>query len=164
MVSGCRWRAAAVAAVALMLALAGAEAASSHPFGAWSGRSDPFAWQAMRVSCGVVGERPSRVRAHTRWRNSPQNGYQRATFIRQVRNEKTGGWATLQRQRRSTRNMRLEGTPLTLHWSQYFHPFANEAGKESRHVVRLEWLRDRPGADRVRFARTLRLKPCLVRG
>lgn len=162
--SGCALRTAAISGVALMLALVGAEAGLSHPVPGSSARSGPFAWEAARLSCGVVGERPSRVHAHSRWRTSPQNGYQRATFFRQIKDEKTGVWTTVQRQRRSTRNTVLEGTRLALHWSQRFFPFADEAGKTSRHVVRFEWLRDRRGADRLRFVRTRTLKPCVVRG
>jgi hypothetical protein len=161
-VSGCALRGAAIGSVALMLALVGAEAGSSHPVPGSLARSGPFAWEAASLSCRLVGERPSRVRAHSRWRTSPQNGYQRATFFRQIKDEETGAWTTVQRQRRSTRNTALEGTRLALHWSQRFFPSADQAGKTSRHVVRFEWLRDRHGDDRLRFTRTL--KRCVVRG
>ncbi|HYY76039.1 MAG TPA: hypothetical protein VE644_06945 [Gaiellaceae bacterium] len=164
MSSGCALRAAAVSGVLVMLALVGAEAGRSHGVPGSTARSGPFAWEAGRLSCGVVGERPSRVRAHSRWRTSPPNGYQRATFLRQIRDEDTGAWRTLQRERRSTRNTVLEGTRFRLHWSQRFFPFADDGGATSRHVVRLDWLRDRPGADRLRFTRTRTLKPCVVRG
>ena len=162
--SGCTLRAAAIGGVVLMLALVGAEAGFSHPVPGSAARSGPFTWEIVRLSCGVVGERPSRLRAHTRWRTSPQNGYQRATFFRQIRDEATGEWTTVRRVRRSTRNTALEGTPFVLHWSQRFFPAAVDAGKTSRHVVRFEWLRDRRGPDRLRFTRTRTLKPCVVRG
>ena len=162
--SGCALRAAAIGGVVLVLALVGAEAGLSHPVPGSTARSGPFAWEAARFSCGVVGERPSRLRAHSRWRTSPQKGYQRATFFRQIKDEGTGEWTTVRRNRLSTRNSELEGTRFLLHWSQRFFPFADDAGKRSRHVVRFEWLRDRPGADRLRFTRTRTLKPCVVRG
>ncbi|MGH3032047.1 MAG: hypothetical protein ACRDNE_15035 [Gaiellaceae bacterium] len=104
------------------------------------------------------------MRAHSRWRTSPQNGYQRSTFLRQIRDGETGAWTTVQRQRRSTRNTALEGTRFALHWSQRFFPFADEGGKTSRHVVTFQWLRDTRGVDRLRFTRTRTLKPCVVRG
>jgi hypothetical protein len=160
----CALRAAVLSGVAVMMALVGAEQGFPHPLSGWSGQSGPFTWEAKRLSCGVVGERPSRVRAHSRWRRSPPNGYQRATFFRQIKDGTTGGWTTVQRQRRSTRNTPLEGSGFTLHWSQLFFPFAHEGGETSRHIVRFEWLRDRPGADRLRFTRTRTLKPCVVRG
>ena len=162
--SGCALRAATIGGVALMLALVGAEAGLSHPVPGPPARSGPFVWEAAQLSCGVVGERPSRLRAHSRWRTSPQNGYQRATFFRQIRDQGTGEWATVRRVRRSTRNTALEGTPFVLHWSQHFFPSADDAGKTSRHVVRFEWLRDRRGPDRLRFLRTRTLRPCVVGG
>ena len=162
--SGCALRSAAIGGVALMLAVVCADAGFSHPVPGSLARSGPSAWEAAQLSCGIVGERPSRVHAHSRWRTSPENGYQRATFFRQIKDEETGAWTTVQRQRRSTRNTALEGSQLTLHWSQRFFPFADDAGKKSRHVVRFEWLRDGKGADRPRFTRTRTLKPCVVRG
>jgi hypothetical protein len=163
-VSGCALRAAAIGGVVLVLALVGAEAGLSHPVPGSTARSGPFAWEAARFSCGVVDERPNRLRAHSRWQTSPENGYQRATFVRQIKDEGTGEWTTVQRNRLSTRNSELEGTRLLLHWSQRFFAFADDASKRSRHVVRFEWLRDRRGADRLRFTRTRTLKPCVVRG
>jgi hypothetical protein len=159
---GKRRRLRLIGAVAAVFSCATA-AASAHPFGAWSGKSGPFAWQAKQVSCGSVGESPSRVQAHSRWRRSPANGYQRLTFSRQIRDDATGEWTTVQRQRRSTRNTRLEGSREILHWSQFFFPLAGEGGKTSRHVVRFEWLRDRPGpTDRLVAARVKTLRPCVV--
>ncbi|HEX2045069.1 MAG TPA: hypothetical protein VHF23_05525 [Gaiellaceae bacterium] len=146
------------------LALVGAAAAAAHPFSGWSGTKGPFAWEAKLRSCGVVGEEPSRVRAHTRWRLSPANGYQRLTFVRQVREEGTNAWTTVQRQRRSTRNTTLEGSGAVLHWSQFFHPFPDEAGMRSRHIVTFEWRRDRRGADRTVLTRARTLAPCTVGG
>jgi hypothetical protein len=144
--------------------LAWAPAAPAHPFTEWSGTAGAFAWEAKRLACGVVGEKPSRVRAHTRWRAGPANGYHRLTFVRQIRADATSPWTTVQRQRRSTRNTSLEGTQAILHWSQFFFPLEGEGGTTSRHVVRFEWLRDRPGADRLVFARTRTLRACVVGG
>jgi hypothetical protein len=138
--------------------------ASAHPF-SWSGTSGPFAWHAKRVSCGVVGESPSRLWAHSRWAPSPANGFQRLTFTRQIRADDTGEWTTVQRQRRSTKNTRLEGFDGVLHWSQFFLPFEGEGGSTSRHLVRFEWLRDRPGPNERRVAtRLMILRSCVVAG
>jgi hypothetical protein len=136
--------------------------AHAHPFPGWSGTSGPFAWQAKRLSCGAVGGHPSRLRAHSRWSSSPTNGYQRLTFVRQIRNEATGNWRTVQRERRSTRNTALEGTTSILHWWQTLRPFANEAGKKSRHRVTFEWFRKQPGPDPRANARTMRMQACIV--
>jgi hypothetical protein len=163
MLRGNARRLALIGAVAGATALTGAQA-GAHPFGGWSGTKGPYAWEAKRLACGVVGQSPSRVRAHSRWRTSPPNGYQRLTFVRQIQVEDTGAWETVQRQRRSTRNTRLEGTRSPLHWSQFFFPFADEAGKTSRHVVRFEWLRDRRGTDRRLLVRSRTLPPCIVGG
>jgi hypothetical protein len=141
-----------------------AAGASAHPF-SWSGTSGPFAWHAKQVSCGVVGESPSRLRAHSRWSLSPANGYQRLTFTRQIRADDTGEWTTVQRQRRSTKNTRLEGVAGILHWSQFFFPFNDEDGSTSRQLVRFEWLRDRPGPnERLVAARMMTLRSCVVGG
>jgi hypothetical protein len=156
-----RRRRAAIGAVVVIVALGGGNAAA-HSFPGWSGTSGPFAWQAKKLSCGIVGEQPSQIRAHSLWRTSPANGYQRLTFTRQIRNDATGTWATVQRQRRSTKNTRLEGNRDILHWTQFFFPFDNEAGKTSRVIVAFEWLRDRAGTDRRVGARKLTLKPCVV--
>jgi hypothetical protein len=154
----------AAVAIAAGLALVASAGAGAHPFGGWSGRKGPFAWEAKLRSCGVVGEAPSRVRAHTRWRLSPENGYQRLTFVRQIREEGTGSWVTVQRQRRSTRNTALEGSGAILHWSQFFNPFADDGGTTSRHIVTFQWRRDRPGADRTVLTRSRTLGPCVVGG
>jgi hypothetical protein len=146
------------------VALGAAASAGAHPFSGWSGTKGPFAWQAKLHACGVVGKEPSRVRAHTRWRLSPANGYQRLRFVRQVREDATARWATVQRQSRSTKNTRLEGSADRLHWSQFFNPFADEAGMQSRHIVTFRWRRDRPGADRTVFKRSRTLKTCIVGG
>ena len=145
-------------------ALAGADLAAADPVHSWSGKRGGFAWEAKRLSCGVVGETPSRLRAHTRWTTSPANGYMRLTFTRQIRDSDTGTWATVQRQRRSTKNKPLEGTRAVLHWSQWFFPFEDEGGAASRHTVAFEWLRDRSGtgADRRLLRRTRSFGPCLV--
>lgn len=151
---------AAAAAVVAGLALTGG--AIAHPFPGWSGTAGPFSWEAKRLTCGVAGEEPSTVRAHSRWRSSPVNGFQRVTFTRQIRNEATDTWVTVQRQRRSTRNTSLEGTSNVLHWRQLFFTTPAEAGKRTRHIVFFEWLRDRPGADKRVAARTMTFKPCVV--
>jgi hypothetical protein len=150
--------------VASVLSLGGVGAAAADPLPPWSGKRGGFAWEAKRLSCGVVGETPSRLRAHTRWTTSLANGYVRLTFTRQVQDADTGAWATVQRQRRSTRNTRLEGTRAVLHWSQWFFPFEDEGGSLSRHTVVFEWLRDRrsPRADRLVLRRTRSFGPCLV--
>ena len=153
---------AALGATALALAWSGAAAADD--FRAWSGTKGGFAWEAKRLSCGVVGSSPSRLRAHTRWRTSPDNGYLRLTFTRQIRNADTGAWATVHRQRRSTKNKPLEGSRAVIHWTQWFFPFEDEGGATSRHVVTFEWMRDRsgPGADRRALRRVRSFGPCIV--
>lgn len=156
-------RLALIGVVAGALALGAAEAAAD-PFAHWSGTRGPYAWEAKRLSCGVVGEKRSRLRAHTRWSTSPKNGYQRVTFIRQIKDDDTGAWTTVQRQRRSTRNTRLEGTRGILHWTQFFGVPAENAGKTSRHIVIFEWLRDRVGVDNPLFRRSRTFKPCVVGG
>jgi hypothetical protein len=156
-----RCRLTVCAAVFGVVGLTGA-LASAHSFPAWSGTSGPFAWQAKRLSCGAVGGEPSRIRAHTRWSSSPANGYQRVTFTRQIRDDSRGNWVTVERQRRSTRNTKLEGIRSILHWSQFFAPFADEGGKTSRHLVFFEWLRDRAGPDRRVTSRSMNLKRCVV--
>jgi hypothetical protein len=151
---------AALGATALALACTGAAAADHFP--AWSGTKGGFAWEAKRLSCGAVGESPSRLRAHTRWRSSPANGYLRLTFTRQIRD--AGTWSTVHRQHRSTKNKPLEGSRAVIHWTQWFFPFEDEGGASSRHVVTFEWLRDRsgPGADRRVLRRTRSFAPCVV--
>jgi hypothetical protein len=149
---------------AIVLALASAGAAGADVFSAWSGTKGGFAWEAKRLSCGAVGESPSRLRAHTRWRTSPANGYLRLTFTRRLRDDDTGRWTTVHLRRRSTKNTPLEGSRSVLHWTQWFFPFENERGAASRHAVTFEWLRDRrgPGADPRVLRRTLAFGPCVV--
>ena len=143
------------------LALMGADPAGADPLAGWSGTKGPFAWETHRTGCGIVGRNPSVVRAHTRWSASPADGYVRLTFTRQVQ-EDTGQWTTVQRQRRTTRNTSLEGARSVLHWSQWFFPFADEAGALSRHIVLFEWFRDRPGADPRALRRERVFRPCAV--
>jgi len=148
----------------IVAVLACAGTAAADPFPAWSGTKGPFGWEARRAGCGIVGHNPSVVRAHTRWSTSPSNGYLRLTFTRQVRDDATGSWSTVQRQRRSTKNTSLEGARAVLHWTQWFFPFADEAGATSRHSVVLEWLRDRPGPDSRALRRERMMSPCVVGG
>jgi hypothetical protein len=151
---------AALGTTALALVWAGVAAADDFP--SWSGTKGGFAWEAKRLSCGVVGESPSRLRAHTRWRSSPANGYLRLTFTRQIRDG--GAWTTVHRQRRSTKNKPLEGSRAVIHWTQWFFPFEDEGGATSRHVVAFEWLRDRsgPGRDPRVLRRTRSFAACVV--
>jgi hypothetical protein len=152
------------AALGVTVALASAGVAAADTFPSWSGTKGSLAWEAKRLSCGVVGEAPSRLRAHTRWGLSPANGYLRLTFTRQVRDADTGAWTTVHRQRRSTKNKPLEGSRAVIHWTQWFFPFEDEGGATSRHVVAFEWLRDRsgPGADPRVLRRTRSFGPCVV--
>lgn len=143
------------------LALAGAEVAAAHGFPHWTGTKGPFAWEARLLSCGAVAERPSRVRAHTRWSTSPANGYTRLTFERQRRNG-AGKWVVVQRQRRSTKNTPLEGNRRILHWTQGFMPFAGDGGERTRHIVVFEWIRDRVGRDHVALRRSFTSRICAV--
>jgi hypothetical protein len=147
-----------------LLALIGADVAAADPFANWSGTKGPFAWEAKRLGCGVVGQDASVVRAHTRWRTSPANGYMRLTFTRQIQDETTHEWATVQRQRRSTKNTSLEGFDGVVHWNQWFFPFEDEGGALSRHIVVFEWYRDRPGSgpDSRSLRRQRMFAPCVV--
>lgn len=149
---------------ALLVALACAAPAAADTFSAWTGTKGGFAWEARRLTCGNVGDSPSRIRAHTRWRTSPANGYLRLTFTRQVRDEVSGTWATVHKQRRSTKNQELEGSRAVVHWSQWFYPFEGEAGALTRHTVVFEWLRDRAGPrpDRRALRRVRTFAPCQV--
>jgi hypothetical protein len=144
------------------LALSGAETAAADPVGFWDGKHGPFAWEAKRSGCGAVGRTPSVIRAHTRWKASPANGYARIAFVRQVRDEATGAWATVQRQRRSTRNSELRGESGPIHWTAWFLPFADESGVSSRHIVLFDWLRDWPEDDRLLLHRERVFRPCVV--
>lgn len=156
-----RRRFATLTAWSTALALLGAGAAAAHPFPSWSGTKGPYAWDARRAACGAVGSAPGVLRAHTRWRTSPANGYMRLTFVRQIR-KPGGGWATVQRQRRMTKNSPLEGARGVVHWTQWFFPFADETGDTSRHIVTFEWLRDRPGRDSRALRRQRAFRPCVV--
>ena len=160
-----RWRRLAPAVIgAIGLAFACAGTAAADTVHRWSGTRGPFQWEAHRTGCGVVGHAPSVINAHTRWKQSPANGYVRLVFTRQIRDEDTGLWQTVQRQRRTTKNTALEGFAGVVHWTQWFFPFADEGGATSRHLVVFEWLRDRPGARK--DARDLRrervFRPCVV--
>lgn len=151
--------------MAVLVALACAGSAVADPMGGWTGSKGPYSWEAKRLTCGNVGDSASRVRAHTRWRTSPANGYVRLTFTRELENESTGAWKVVHRQRRSTKNTALEGARGVLHWSQWFFPFENEGGATTRHTVTFEWLRDRPagaGADPRLQRRVRAFAPCVV--
>jgi hypothetical protein len=157
-----RRRFALVALCSATLALVAADLAAADPVPPWSGTKGGFAWEAHRSGCGVVGRAPSVVLAHTRWSTSPANGYVRLTFTRQIQDEGSGAWATVQRQRRTTKNTGLEGARSIVHWSQWFFPFADEAGDRSRHIVLFEWFRDRPGNDPRALRREKVFRPCVV--
>ena len=156
-------RRAAVSTGAALFALSSIGLASAHPFSAWSGRSGPYAWHAKRLSCGVVGGKPSTVREHTRWRTSPRNGYHRLRFEHQVRDDTAGTWQTIVRRGWSTRNTRFEGSRTVVHWLQRYHPVKGEAGLTTRHRVTFEWWLDRP-RDRRTFRRVMTLPACVVGG
>ena len=145
----------ALGACAIVAGLAAAVPAAAQEKG-------PFVWSAKRESCGVVGKDPSLIRATTRWKTSPANGYTRLTFTRQILDESTGDWNTVQRQRRSTRNTALEGETGSIHWTQWFFPFADEGGAKSRHFVVFEWFRDVAGDDPRSLKRERAFKPCRV--
>ena len=76
--------------VTVLIALAFAGTAVADPHGGWTGSKGPFSWEAKRLTCGNVGDSASRLRAHTRWRLSPANGYVRLTFTRELKNTSTG--------------------------------------------------------------------------
>ena len=155
-------RAIGIACTVLALSAVVAAGASAHPFSGWTGKSGPFRWQAETVFCGAVTGEPNRMHAHSRWLTSPRNGYQRVTFDRQIRDETASAWTTVQSQRRTTKNSPLEGTRVTLHWSQFFQPLAGEEGQTSRDVIVFEWRRDRSGPDRTVLSRRVALAPCTV--
>jgi hypothetical protein len=157
-----RRRFALIGMSAALLPLLAADLAVADPPGRWSGTKGPFAWEARRAGCGTVGRTPSIIRAHTRWTDSPANGYMRLTFVRQILDEGSRKWATVHRQRRATKNTSLEGSSAVIHWAQWFFPFADEGGARSRHTVLFEWRRDRPGRDRVALRRELAFRPCVV--
>jgi hypothetical protein len=102
------------------------------------------------------------MEAHTRWLTSPANGYERATFRRQIWNETTLAWTTVASQSRSTTNTPFEGVRTILHWTQFFQPTAGEQGQTSRDVVLFAWRRERSGPDRTVFFRRVALEPCVV--
>jgi hypothetical protein len=155
-------RAIGIACTVLALSAVVAAGASAHPFSGWTGKSGPFRWQAETVFCGAVTGEPNRMHAHSRWLTSPRNGYQRVTFDRQIRDETASAWTTVQSQRRTTKNSPLEGTRVTLHWSQFFQPLAGEEGQTSRDVIVFEWRQDPSGPDRTVFSRRVALAPCTV--
>lgn len=158
---GTRRRLAAIGgAVVLAASLAGG--AGAHPFSGWTGKSDPFRWQAETLSCGSGDGELNRMRAHSRWLTSPANGYQKVTFWRQIQDETTSEWTSVQRDSRSTKNTPFEGAQTVLHWSQFFTVREEEAGMTSRDVVRFAWKRDRAGDDLKVFSRTVALPPCVV--
>lgn len=158
-----RRRFAPLSLVTCALALACAGPAAADPFPAWTGTKAGMAWEAKRLSCGNVGDAPSRLRAHTRWRTSPANGYVRLTFVRRVRAVDSGQWTTVHHVRRSTRNTVHEGGRTVLHWSQWFFPYEDEGGAASRHTVVFEWLRDRTDRpDRRLLRRTVSFGVCEI--
>lgn len=157
-----RRRFATLACCLVVVALAAADVSVADPHPPQSGTKGPFSWEARRAGCGVVGRDPTTIRAQTRWKRSPAHGYMRLTFTRQIRDEDTSSWTRVQRQRRSTKNTGLEGHSGVVHWTQWFFPFAGEAGKTSRLIVRFAWLRDRPGADKVDLLRVRTMRPCVV--
>jgi hypothetical protein len=150
------------AVIACALFAISAVGASAHPFAGWTGKSGPFRWQAETVSCGAVTGGPNRMRAHSRWLASPEHGYQRVTFRRQIRDETSGTWTTVQSKLRTTKNSPLEGASVILHWTQFFQPVAGEEGRTSRDVILFEWKRDRSGPDRTVFSRRVVRAPCIV--
>jgi hypothetical protein len=154
--------AAGIACTLFAISAVVAEGAGAHPFAGWTGKSGPFRWQAETVSCGSVTGEPNRIRAHSRWVTSPQNGYQRARFRRQIHDQTAGTWTTVQSKVRTTKNSPLEGTKAILHWTQFFQPVVGEEGRTSRDLIAFEWKRDRSGSDRTVFSRRVRLAPCII--
>jgi hypothetical protein len=154
----------ALIGIALDAVLVGTNATAAHPSTQWSGQFGPYRWEAKRLSCGAVGGALSRARAHSRWRTSPANGYQRLTFARQIQGDTPDTWTTVQRGHRSTKNKRLEGSQEIMHWLQWVGPHEDQAGKWSRHRVTFAGFLDRPGPDRLVFRRRMTLVPCLVGG
>jgi hypothetical protein len=154
--------AAGIACTLFAISAVVAEGAGAHPFAGWTGKSGPFRWQAETVSCGSVTGEPNRIRAHSRWVTSPQNGYQRARFKRQIQDETAGTWTTVQSKLRTTKNSPLKGAKVILHWTQFFQPVAREEGRTSRDVIVFEWKRDRSGSDRTVFSRRVALPPCII--
>jgi hypothetical protein len=160
-VAGGRTRSAVVAVSTVLACAVAVAGAKAHPFSDWTGKSGPFRWHADMVSCGAVPGEPNRIEAHTRWVDSPNNGYQRVSFRRQIRNEAATSWKTVASQTRSTKNT-LEGLDVLLHWTQSFLPASSEEGRTSRDVLQFAWRRDREGSDRTVFARRVVLGPCVV--
>lgn len=136
--------------------------ATAKEFSGWTGKSGPFRWQARMVSCGAVTGEPNRIVGHTRWLTSPANGYQRATFRRQLWNATAQSWTTVASKTRTTKNTRFEGVQTVLRWTQFFPVFKGEKGKKSRDVVLFAWKRDRSGPDRTVLARRVVLRTCTV--
>ena len=141
-----RRRLATFGMVAAVFALVSADLAAADPFNAWSGKKGPYAWEARRLGCGVVGQNPAssaRTRAGARARPTDSCGSpSRGRSGTRPRSE----WATVQRQRRSTEEHSPRRRRGVVHWNQWFFPFADEAGAVSRHIVVFEWFRDLPGA------------------
>jgi hypothetical protein len=150
-----------LAAGAVLMIVLGvlAAGASAHPFHGWTGKSGPFRWQAELISCGAATGEPNRIHAHSRWVTSPDNGYQKATFRRQIRDDAV--WRTVATRTHTTRNT-LEGLRGVLHWTQVFLPRDNQAGKTSRDIVLFAWKRDRNGPDSTVLTRRVSLKSCVV--
>jgi hypothetical protein len=154
-------RVAVVTACSVLTCATAAAGASAHPFSTWTGQAGPFRWQAKMIECGEVTGEPNRIEAHSRWINSPSNGYQRVIFRRQLRNTTARTWETVSSQTRSTKNS-LEGHEFVLHWTQFFQAAPGEAGRRSRDVLHFAWRRDRSGPDRTVFAQHIVLGSCIV--
>jgi hypothetical protein len=160
-----RRRLTVLAAVAVSVALVAADASAADPIVTWQAkRASSFAWDALRAGCGVAGGAPSVIRAETRWTMSPANGYTRLTFVRQEQDPATLAWRTVEQLRRSTKNTPFEGRQAAIRWAHWFFPFDAEAGSTNRHVVRVEWLRDRRGTDKLKLVRQRPFQPCVVAG
>ena len=155
------WGRSGLAATAVVAYALAAGVANAHPFAHWTGTAGPFRWEADTVRCGAVTGQWNRIEAHSRWINSPDNGYQRAVFRRQLWNPDAEAWETVSSRTRSTKNT-LEGQEFVLHWTQTFQPASGEAGRTMRNIVRFSWRRDRSGPDRTVFTRRVVLDSCVV--
>ena len=140
------------------------DGAAADPILTRSAKQASYAWDVSRAGCGAAGGRPSIIRAQTRWRMSPANGYTRLTFIRQAQDPLTLVWRTVEQLRRSTKNTPYEGRQGAIRWGHWFFPFDAEAGLTNRHFVRVEWLRDRRRTDKLKLARQKQFQPCVVAG